>query len=397
MIVLLLLALLALTLGGAAAYTFRSESGYVLFAWQDWTVETSLPGFVLLVLVSVVGLYLGWRLLSGAVGLPGRMQAYLAHRRRQRAQDTLIAGLRHLAAGDFRRAEIELLRRVADHPAADINYLAAAQAAHQLRAGERRDHYLALAAQAQGPDSPAVLSVQASLQRAAGQGQAALETARHFHQRHPRHPHAVRLYARALAAAGESSVLLNLLQSQGEAVPEAQRQAWQAQALGTLLRVAAGAGQLDQLKATWASAGASVQALPAAQRAYAEGLVQLGAEADAAAVIGRALKHGWDEPLVRLFGGLDSLDPVSQLATLEQWLQQHGEQTALLLACGRACMRNHLWGKASSYLEAALRLHPVPAVYLLLAQLAERTQRPEDAQRHYREGLTRAANMRTGD
>ena len=391
MIVLLLLALLALAVGGAAAYYFRAESGYVLLAWQDWTLETSLPGFVLMLVLLLAALYLGWRLLSGAVGLPGRMQAYLARRRRERAQRTFMEGLRLLAAGEFRRAEIALLRRVADHPEADLNYLAAAHVAHQVGAAERRDHYLDLASRQGDADAPAVLAVRAALQRAAGQGQAALETARRFHQRHPKHSHAVRLYARALASAGESTALLQLLKTQGDAVPEARRQAWQAEAMGNLMRIAVNGGQLDQLKALWESAGATVRGLPEVQQHYASGLVALGDEAEAVALINKALKQRWDANLVGLFGALEAIDPVTQLASLEQWLQQHGEQAALMLAAGRACVRNHLWGKASSYLDTALRLHAGPEVYLALAQLAERTQRPDDAQRFYREGLAHAA------
>lgn len=391
MIVLILLGVLALALGGAAAYYFRAESGYVLLAWQDWTLETSLPGFVLLLLATGLGIYLGWRLLSGAIGLPGRMQDYLARRRRERAQRSFVEGLRYLAAGEYRRAEVSLLRRVADHPDADLNYLAAAQVAHLAGAAERRDHYLALAARQASPDAPAVLAVQAGLQRAAGQGQAALASARRFHQQHPRHPHGVRLYARALAGAGEATVLLELLKSQGDAVPAVQRERWQAEALGNLMRQAVKSGQLEQLKTLWDGAGAAVRALPAVQLHYARGLISLGAEAEAVALIGKALKQRWDASLVQLFGMLEAIDPVSQLASLEQWLQQHGEQAALMLAAGRACIRNHLWGKASSYLDSALRLEPGPAVYLALAQLAERTQRPEEAQRYYREGLAHAA------
>jgi HemY protein len=48
---------------------------------------------------------------------------------------------------------------------------------------------------------------------------------------------------------------------------------------------------------------------------------------------------------------------------------------ALLLTLGRLCRQQQLWGKARSYLEAALAIAPSRAAHVELAQLLEQLGR----------------------
>jgi HemY protein len=134
-----------------------------------------------------------------------------------------------------------------------------------------------------------------------------------------------------------------------------------------------------------------VRELPEAAHDYAQGLARLNADAEARTFIEQQLARRWDASLVRLYGPLHAEDPVAQLATLEGWLQQHGEVPALLETAGQVCLKNQLWGKAKSYLEAAVAAAPTPRAYLVLAELCEKTQQPGEAQAHYRAGLKLAA------
>ncbi len=73
---------------------------------------------------------------------------------------------------------------------------------------------------------------------------------------------------------------------------------------------------------------------------------------------------------------------------------QHGPKPELLLLAGRVCLRNKLWGKARSYLEAGVQAAPTPQGYLDLARLCQDTQQPEEALKYYRQGLELAAGAR---
>jgi HemY protein len=78
---------------------------------------------------------------------------------------------------------------------------------------------------------------------------------------------------------------------------------------------------------------------------------------------------------------------VRQIERAETWLERHPHDGALLLTLGKLCARQGLWGKAESYLEAALSVEPTYAGHLELARLHERLGNAEAARRHYASSL----------
>ena len=56
----------------------------------------------------------------------------------------------------------------------------------------------------------------------------------------------------------------------------------------------------------------------------------------------------------------------------------------MLLALGRLCRMQKLWGKAQSYFEASLAVRETRGAHIELAQLFDLLERGDDANRHYR-------------
>lgn len=393
MIRLWLLVLLALAVGAATAYFLRVETGYVLMSYGDWVVETSLLGLVAALVLGFLLLFYGFKLLLTGLRLPQIVRGAIDRRRAERARDSFEAGLLQLLEGHWKRAEVELVRRAADHHASHLNYLAAARAAQRLEAADRRDHYLALAAQSSPENEFATLLTQAELQRERGEFALTRETALKLRAHDPKHPYAIELLAESYAALAQWEPLRALLSETAKlkALPPTRARALMIQALHALIGEAVQDSALPRLKAIWEAAGSVYRNEPEVRRDYARGLARLNADAEAAALIGSALKQDWDGELVWLFGELHAADPLGQLATIEQWLNQYGEKPELLVTAGRACLANKLWGKARSYLEAVARLNPTPAAYLELARLCEQTQNPDEANKFFRHGLELAA------
>ncbi|SFF52804.1 HemY protein [Fontimonas thermophila] len=389
----LLLAILALAAGAAAAYYLHDETGYVLISVHGWIVETSVLGFVLGLTLVIGTLWVLLRLFVGGLRLPQRMRDVLARRRRERAQASFEAGLLHLLEGDWKRAEIELVRRAADHHAAHLNYLAAARAAQRLGAGDRRDHYLGLAARLAPEIERATLLTQAELQLERREFAAARETALRLRALDPRQPYAVELLAEALYELAEWESLRRLLLEDiaRQALTEVRWRQMFERALIERLRVAEADARLDQLKALWDATPRECRTWPALRLQYARSLARLNAQAEAMALAADTLAREWDAGLATLYGELEAADALTQLATIEEWLTRYGERPELLVGAGRACLRNRLWGKARSYLEAVVRVAPSPAAYLELARVCEQTQNPEEAHQFYRRGLEIAA------
>jgi HemY protein len=392
MILLLLCLLLVFAAGAFAMLLLKPDTGYVLINYGPWVVETSLAVLVLGVAAWFAVVYLLLRLLGLAVRLPGALRASLERRRDSRARESFEKGLERLFEGHWRRAEVELVRRAADHRAAHLNYLAAARAAQRQNADARRDHYLRLAALNRPVVEFAALLSAAELQRRRGDFQAARTTARRLREKDPVHPYVIELLAESEAALGDWEALHALLSD------PAVRGAWDApraralrlRASCELLRAAAEAGRLDRVKALW-EAAADLHDDPQLARAYARALTRANADAEALAFIAQRLARGWDAELAQLYGDLHASDPVAWLAQIEEWLARYGEEPELLAVAGRACLANKLWGKARSYLEAALHKRPAPRLYHDLARLCADTQHPDEAAQYYKKGLELAA------
>jgi HemY protein len=393
MIRVLLIAVLFLAGGAATAHYLREESGYVLINIHHWTIETSLLGLIVAIVVGLLVLYWAVRLLVSGVRLPGTVRAALDRRRRDKAQSSFEDGLLKLLEGNWKRAEVELVRRAADHHAAHLNYLGAARAAQRLGAGDRRDHYLRLATQSAPEMEVATLLTQAELQRERGEYALARDTALKLRAIDTRHPYAAELLAESYYGLSAWEPLRQLLLDDGvRALLPAERYRAlltraQLERMGEALRDA----HLEQLKALWEALPKEFRHQSDLRRAYVRGLVRLNADAEAAAMISATLSREWDPVLATLYGSLQAGEPLSQLAAIEEWLGKYGEKPELLVTAGRACLRNKLWGKARSYLEAVVRTEPTATAYLELARLCEQTQSPEEAQKFYRQGLELAA------
>lgn len=172
----LLVLVAALVLGGVVGVLMARDPGYVLLAYQDVAVETSL-WFALALLAAVfAGLYLLIRLLVRLGRSPGSLQGWQQRRRAVAARAQTDRGLLLLAEGRFQEAR-KLLAGAAhrvDEPL--VNYLYAARAAQELGDVQGRDDLLRAAHESQPQERFVVGLTQAELQHAAGQWEQCLAT-----------------------------------------------------------------------------------------------------------------------------------------------------------------------------------------------------------------------------
>jgi HemY protein len=110
----------------------------------------------------------------------------------------------------------------------------------------------------------------------------------------------------------------------------------------------------------------------------------LGGSAEAQAIVEAALEVAWDAGLVALYADCAGSNALPLIERAEKWLRLHARDPALLLALGKLCMRQELWGKAQSYIEASLALEPTHEGHMTLASLMEKLGKPHEADRHFR-------------
>lgn len=390
---LLLFIVLIALLGGVAAWQMLETSGYVLIAVGNYTIEMSLWALLFLLLVVWFLLRAGsyfFRLLVE----PGRnliRQGISARQRRFRARTA--KGLLQFIEGrwDLARRNLKRAARYSDMPL--INYLAAANAAHEL--GDRLDaNRLLLKAEEAGPGGElAVGLVQARMHLHSEQYEEALAILQRLYAREPDHALVLRLLQQAYLGLSDWSSLEKLL-------PDLKRyRVFDDRTLGRIevdIYAALLAGISPQAELTgsaslvklWQEMPRHVRSNPFILDTYINGLFQLGDHVRVEELLRKTLKSRWDEKLVRLFGMVDSGDAHRQLLIAERWLRERPNDAVLMLTLGRLCLRNQLWGKARDYLESSLSLKANSETYAELAGLMSRLGEHEKSARYYQQGLS---------
>jgi HemY protein len=379
------LLLVALAAGAFAAQWLLGDRGYVLIEFRGWTVEMSVPGLI----IGLALLYAAVRLIVHLIRMPRKVGRAAGEFQARRAQKRLDRAFAALAEGQWARSE-RLLNRVGEGPASLAGYLAAARAAQEQDALDRRDQWLAQAYESDPGAAPAVLVTQAQLQLERGQVEEAVATLRQLDTLAPNHPRGLGLLARALEEQGDWAgleALLPRLKGRAGLEPEA----LQALAVKVRCERLAEAPDAAALQATWQAIPRNLRRDPAVVAAYIRASIRLGHGENAEKVLRKSLRQSWDPALVELYGRLDAPNPTTQLAAAEGWLRDRPEDPFVLLACGRLCLKNELWGKARSYLETSLAIRPTPEVWHLYGDLLTRLGEGGAASEAFRKGLEAAA------
>lgn len=385
------LILIALLLGVGVVAIIETDPGYLLLAYGDYTLESSLwVGLVLLFLFTLL-LYAFIALLRRLLGGQKSLSGWLDARRYRKATRLTNRGVIHYIEGNWSKARGELLRGARKNEAPLVNYLLAARASGRLDEPDQIEQHLLAAADSNAAANIAVTLTRAEIQLQAGQYQQAINTLKEARRSPGRYPQALSLLKRAYIGLGDGAGLAELLpELKKHRVIDAAEQAALEQGLyGRMLRSAGDSADasLDAVCETWHKLPAPARMDPEIIRSYTSLLVSLGGNALAEKTILQELKKRWDPALVRLYGFIQGADVRRQLATAEDWLADHPRDPQLFLCLGRLAARDKLWGKSRDYFEKSYRLQRSAETCAELGRLLDGLGEPKVAAAYFREGL----------
>lgn len=379
------LALFALAV--AVALGARMNDGYVLLVMPPYRAEVTLNLFLLALALLFVAVYAGLRLLAFTFGLPERARRYRAHRRQERAGQVFQDAVRLLFEGRFGQALKKAGEAHAAATAPGLSALIAARAAQRMRETEKQQEWMDRAKACDPRTEAATLMLEAEMMNEVRRFDAALVALNRLQSTQGRHIAALRLELRARQGSGDWDGVLKLLRqlAKRDALPVEMVRETRTQAhLGNIAKRAADAGQLI----------AYLRALPADERgqrvvlAAARALLGVGADGEAQKLIEAVFESTghdeWQSELVAIYGRLAGGEQLERIARAEAWLERYPQDAQLLKALGRMCIRQRLWGKAQSYLEASLAVRPSQDAHLELARLFDQLGRTDEANRQYR-------------
>ena len=399
---LLITGLVTLIIAVSLALIAVETPGYVLIAVGPWTVETTLALAIIVAILTFVAIYYTIRFVSRLLGMPGGVRHWRQRRRERKAMVSLTRGLIDLAEGHWQRSEKQLLKYVNDGHAPLLNYLAAARAAQAQGADQRRDNYLKQAHESVSGADIAVGLTQAELQLQHNQLEQALATLRHLQQLSPKHAQVLTVLAKLYEDLGDWEHLLELMPSlskrnvySDEEIEKLSQKAYLAlfklqtthKVNNELSSAKEKVQKVDDLKNVWERIPKHFRENEEILLCYVQQLVECGETGQLEPLIRSALKNHRSEALVYCYGLVDNADSNHHLAMAESLLIGHENDAVTLLTVGRLSLRNKLWGKARSYLEASVSAGPSAEAYNELGNLLDKLGEHDRASEYFRDGL----------
>jgi HemY protein len=360
------------------------NSGYVQFVYAPYKIEMSLTLFVFLLLAVFVSGYLLVRLTIVTLQLPEYVRAFREERATSKGRAAMIEALTAYFEGRFAAAEKAAVRAIQLGEKSGLNSIVAARAAHELREFDKRDAYLADAEGKTVGEATMRLMAKTEFLLDQKQPQAALNSLKELNDSGMhRHIGALGLELKAQQQARNWDAVLEVMaqlekrNAIDKVVAEQMRQqAW-------LEKLHTQATDIATLRVLWKTIPGEFKRRSKIAAAAAEAFSKLGDCPSAQQLLTESLNAQWDSALVALYGECHGENNVAQIEQAERWLKQHTDDAGLLLALGKLCMHQGLWGKAQSYLDASLSLEPSRAANAALGQLAEKMGKHEQALAHF--------------
>ena len=385
--VLLLFALLiaGIVLGPMIA----GHQGYVLIQTDNYNIETSVTGLVIILVLALVVLFaLEW-LLRRIFRTGAHTRGWFVGRKRRRARKQTELALIKLAEGDYQQVE-KLMAKNADHAQQPVvNYLLAAEAAQQRGDEVRANQHLERAAELSENDPIPVEITRVRLQLARNENHAARHGVDRLLEITPRHPEVLRLAEQAYIRTGAWSSLLDIIPSMAKANvgDEAHREALQQQAwIGQMDQARADLGS-EGLRSWWKNQSRKTRHQIPLQVAIAEHLIECDDHDTAQAILLDGLKRQYDDRLVLVIPRLKTNNPEQVEKVLRQQIKTQGDRPMLWSTLGQSLMKHGEWKEACLAFRAALKQRPDAFDYAWLADCLDRLHQPEEAAEMRRDGL----------
>ena len=364
MILLVPLILFVAAAGLLAGAFYYIDAGYVLLSFYNYTLETSLWLFLVLLAGGLIALYWTIRFILIVLQSDGRFNSWRRHRRSVSARHQTTRGLLSLAQGQWRRAERQLSGSAKDADQPMINYLAAARAAYEQGKTEATDEWLKAASKSTKGSELAVGITQVQLLQSRKQHEQALAVLLQLRQKHPRHAYVLKLIVKTYQDLEDWVALNDLLPTLKKAtkIPADDLKKLEENVSLQLLDRAKNT-QGGNLTTTFESIARDTRYTFPVMNRYIDLLLETDQESKAEEALRTGLKYVWHDELIEIYGRLKSTDANKQLLFAEQQVQERPNDPVLLLVLGRLALRVNNVEKAREYLQTGLRIKGLPELH----------------------------------
>lgn len=363
------------------------NSAYVLLVYPPYRIDMSLTLFVILILLLLLAGYSLVRVVLSAVALPAHARRFREQREHAKSQALLNTALNAYFEGRYAAAERAAVHAMELGEKSSLHTILAASSAHELRKYDKRDEYLTIVENKEVGDTTMRLMATTKFMLDQHDPEAALDALEKLRATGVKsHLGALSLELKAQQQAGHWDAALHIIAQleQRQAIDVTVAAKLRQQAYGERLReLQSGTEVINYLKRIPDELRNRSKIAAIAARA----LMQFDECVQAQRLLAESLNVHWDRTLITLYGDCQASDVIAQIEQAEQWLDHHREDADLLLALGKLCMRQQLWGKAQNYLDASISISPSHATYTALAALSERLGKSHETFRYYQQAM----------
>lgn len=378
--------LLALFAAAVAVTLLSHNDGYVSFVHPPYRMEMSLTMFVFTLVALFFAAHWLLLLVSSAIQLPRYVRAFRAERAQSKGRLAMQEALVAFFEGRYAAAEKAAVKAMELGDNSGLNSIIAARAANELREFERRDAYLSEAEGKTVGEQTMRLMAKAEFQLDQKQPQSALSSLKESNDSGIRkHIGALNLELKAQQQSRNWDAVLDVANQlekrnaiNSTLSAQMRQQAW-------LEKIKACAQDGAMLRNVLKEMPNEFKHRNKVAVEAAKAFKQLGECSVARTLLTDSLNKEWNSELVAMYGDCLEGSVVAQIDQAERWLKSHHDDAGLLLALGKLCLHQELWGKAQSYLDASLSMRPSREAYTTLAKLAEKLHQPDQAFQHYQQ------------
>ena len=386
----LFIAVLAtLLLAAVLAAAIAHDPGYVLIAFGNYTLETTVWVAVALLLVILLAMYCAILILHRSVRQGSIFSRWRNNWNERRGRQLTQRGLLAYLEGNFERARVVLDRGANRTEAPAINYLLAARASAAHGEYKMAESYLLRAQRSDDGTDFAIAVTAAELQLRQGKLPEALAALTRLRNQATKHPYVLKLLQDLYTSLRDWEKVIELLPQLRKTKLITREASFdiEARAIAAWFDDTAAQKQIEKMRGRWQTLPRAVERDARVIAAYTRGLIALGAGDEAEILLRNFLKRHWHIELVELYSRAEGNDVSRQFAQAEQWLREHGSSATLLLCLGRLAVRNQLWGKARDYFEQSLQIESRPETCVELARLLARLGQHERSAEYFERAL----------
>lgn len=355
-----------LIISGLVVLGLYYDTGYVLVTFGHWRLEANLWVWLTLNIVGLLLLFLVFYVIGNLGKGAFSFVRWAKSRPKVRAEQETEQGFIAYLEGDWATAQ-KLLTKSAPHARnPQLNFLASAHAASEN--GNQKDA-AKLLKKAHGLNNKSDLAItltQARLHIDNQRYEAALAALSRLKHNFPKKAYIYKLLCVVYERLEDWERLLETYSEmrahhmlEKNADDSLERLAWTrlfAQHTEKLVQNCSYEEIAEQLAEVWKRIPEKLRFDEQIIFGYAQQLLRLNQHQEAETLLRKTLDKHWSENLIDTYGRTRSNDPREQLLHAEKWLKERPNSPRLLLALGRICLQNELWGKALDYLNASQSL-----------------------------------------